>query len=139
MQEESQALNKTCIDYDDLAKLEGIGLAMKEALRLCAPVPSLPRKTVRDAEFNGYFIPKGTFISVSPFFTHYMEEFWPEPETFDPERFSEARREDKIHPCLGAVWRRGSQVHWSALRRDAGQSDTPSSITELSLERAGQL
>ncbi|PNE01631.1 cytochrome P450 [Alcanivorax sp. MD8A] len=98
LREESQALNKTCINYDDLAKLEGIGLAMKEALRLCAPVPSLPRKTVRDAEFNGYFIPKGTFISVSPFFTHYMEEFWPEPETFDPERFSEARREDKIHP-----------------------------------------
>ncbi|MGB1466251.1 MAG: cytochrome P450, partial [Alcanivorax nanhaiticus] len=98
LREESQALNKTCIEYDDLAALEGIGLAMKEALRLCSPVPSMPRRTVKDVEFNGYLIPKGSFISVSPYFTHFMEEYWPEPEKFDPERFSEARREDKVHP-----------------------------------------
>ncbi|MZR61827.1 cytochrome P450 [Alcanivorax sp. DP30] len=98
LREESRALGKTCIDYEDLASLEGIGMAMKEALRLCSPVPSMPRKTVKDVEFNGYLIPKGSFITVSPFFTHYMEEIWPEPEKFDPERFSEERREDKVHP-----------------------------------------
>ncbi|EKF74095.1 cytochrome P450 [Alcanivorax hongdengensis A-11-3] len=98
LREESRALGKDCIDYDDLASLEGITLCMKEALRLCAPVPSLPRRTVRDVSYNGYFIPAGTFINVVPYFTHYMEEYWPEPERFDPERFSEARREDKVHP-----------------------------------------
>lgn len=98
LREESLALNKTCIEYDDLALLEGIGMAMKEALRLCAPVPSMPRRTVRDVEFNGYLIPKGSFITISPYFTHFMEEYWPEPNKFDPDRFSEERREDKVHP-----------------------------------------
>ncbi len=98
LREESLALNKICIEYDDLASLEGIGMAMKEALRLCAPVPSMPRRTVRDVEFNGYLIPKGSFITISPYFTHFMEEYWPEPNKFDPDRFSEERREDKVHP-----------------------------------------
>lgn len=98
LREESRALNKTCIDYEDLASLTGIGMAMKEALRLCAPVPSMPRRTVKDVEFQGYLIPKGSFITISPYFTHYMEELWPEPHKFDPERFSEERREDKVHP-----------------------------------------
>lgn len=98
LRRESQSLGKTCIEYEDLANLEGIGMAMKEALRLCSPVPSMPRKTVKDVEFDGYLIPKGSFITVSPFFTHYMDDIWPEPQKFDPERFSEERREDKIHP-----------------------------------------
>jgi cytochrome P450 len=95
---ESRALNKRELDYDDLPRLEGISLAMKEALRLCSPVPSLPRKTVKDVEYEGFFIPAGSFINVVPYFTHYMEEYWPDPERFDPERFSPERREDKVHP-----------------------------------------
>lgn len=98
LRKESQALGKTQLEYDDLAALPGIGMAMKEALRLCAPVPSLPRRTVKDVEYQGFFIPKGSYINITPFFTHYMEEYWPDPERFDPERFSEERREDKVHP-----------------------------------------
>ena len=98
IREESLALGKTQLDYDDLGKLHSAGLAMKEALRLCAPVPSVPRRTVRDCEFAGHHVPAGTLVSISPFFTHAMPEYWPDPETFDPERFAEDRREDKVHP-----------------------------------------
>jgi len=98
LREESRALGKTQLEYEDLEKLPGIGLAMKEALRLCAPVPSLPRRTVRDVEYEGFHIPKGSFITMAPYFTHYMEEYWPDAERFDPERFAEHRREDKVHP-----------------------------------------
>jgi len=98
LREESRALGKTQLEYEDLEKLPGIGLAMKEALRLCAPVPSLPRRTVRDVEYDGFHIPKGSFITMAPYFTHYMEEYWPDAERFDPERFAEHRREDKVHP-----------------------------------------
>lgn len=98
IREESLALGKTQLDYDDLQQMESASLAMKEALRLCAPVPSIPRRTVRDTEFNGYYIPAGTLVSLSPFFTHFMPEYWKDPDTFDPERFAEDRREDKVHP-----------------------------------------
>ena len=97
LREESKALGKASLDYDDLPRLEGIGMAMKEALRLCAPVPSLPRKTVKDVEYNGFFIPRGSFINVVPYFTHYMEEYWSNPTTFDPARFSDERAEHKKH------------------------------------------
>ena len=36
-------------------------------------------------------------VALSPHFTHHMAEYWPNPETFDPGRFSAARHEDKVH------------------------------------------
>jgi len=95
---ESRALGQDKLEFEDLEALEGMTLVMREALRLCAPVPSIPRKTVKDVVYKGHLIPKGTMISVSPFFTHFMDEYWTNPRRFDPERFSEARREDKHHP-----------------------------------------
>lgn len=95
---ESQRLGKEKLDFDDLENMEGMTLVMKEAMRMCAPVPSIPRKAVQDVVFKGYLIPKGSMVSVSPFFTHYMEEYWREPQRFDPMRFAEGRREDKAHP-----------------------------------------
>jgi cytochrome P450 len=98
LRQESIALGKPFLEHDDLEKMEGMTLVMKESLRMCAPVPSIPRKTVRDVDYKGYHLPKGTMISVTPYFTHYMREYWTNPFKFDPERFSEERREDKVHP-----------------------------------------
>ena len=72
----------------------------------------IPRRTVKDVEFNGHTIPAGTFIIVSPFVTHHMEQHWPDAERFDPERFNaEARKEQHpyqfipfgggAHKCIG--------------------------------------
>ena len=83
--------------YQDLDRLTSLDLVMKESLRLVAPVPSLPRRAVRDTAVLDYFIPAGTLVAVSPHFTHHMPEYWPDPERFDPERFAEQRREDKVH------------------------------------------
>lgn len=98
LRRQSQTLGKAFIEYDDLEQLSDASLAMKEALRLCAPVPSLPRKTLHDSEFLGHFLPAGTLVHVSPWFTHYMHEYWREPFRFDPERFAPERREDRVHP-----------------------------------------
>ncbi|WP_233716838.1 cytochrome P450 [Ketobacter alkanivorans] len=94
---ESQSLNKPAVSYEDLDQLTGIEQVMKEALRLMPPVHGIPRRTVKPVEFNGVTIPADTFIIVSPYVTHHMEQHWPNPEHFDPERFgSEA---DKLqHP-----------------------------------------
>ncbi|MEQ1498717.1 MAG: cytochrome P450 [Novosphingobium sp.] len=74
--------------YDDLGKVELTEMAFKEALRLIPPVPSLPRRALKEFTFGGYRIPAGTGIGISPASVHMMEEYWPEPARFDPLRFS---------------------------------------------------
>jgi cytochrome P450 len=96
-------------NLDDLALTE---MAFKEAMRLAPPVPSLPRRALRDFEFSGYRIPAGAGVNVNPLYTHYMPEIWPEPERYDPARFdveaSRARHKfayvpfgGGAHMCLG--------------------------------------
>ncbi|POM24771.1 putative cytochrome P450 120 [Actinomadura rubteroloni] len=95
LRDESLALGKPVLAFEDLDALTGVDLVMKEALRLVAPVPALPRRAVRDTEILGHHIPAGTTVVVPLLTNHRMPEWWPDPERFDPERF--ARREDKVH------------------------------------------
>ena len=37
---------------------------------------------------DGYKIPKGTMIFITPYVTHRNPNFWKDPERFDPERFN---------------------------------------------------
>jgi cytochrome P450 len=74
--------------YDDLGKMEQTEMAFKEALRLIPPVPSTPRRAMKDFEFAGYRIPAGTQVGISAQAVHRMPEHWPEPEKFDPLRFT---------------------------------------------------
>ncbi|MFB9304953.1 cytochrome P450 [Kibdelosporangium philippinense] len=85
------------LDIDALEGLRDLELVIKESLRLVAPVPSLARKTVRDTEILGHFVPADTMISLGPWVNQMLPEYWSEPSHFDPERFSEDRREDKAH------------------------------------------
>jgi cytochrome P450 len=90
------------------AEVEGLGLApndpmpfealdampltemvFKEAMRKKPPVPSLPRRATRNFSFRGYDIPAGTMVSINPLFTHHMPSVWPEPDRFDPMRFTD--------------------------------------------------
>ncbi|MEJ7832214.1 MAG: cytochrome P450 [Nocardioides sp.] len=84
-------------DYDVLRGLTSIDLVMKESLRLCSPVPSIPRVATRETEIDGYRIPAGALVTSSPYQNHFLEEIWPDPQRFDPERFGPERREDKVH------------------------------------------
>src|SRR5712675_533487 len=47
---------------DNLEKMPLSEMAFKEALRLKPPVPSMPRRAVRDFTFMGYAIPTGTSV-----------------------------------------------------------------------------
>jgi len=100
------------LPFERLDELKLAEMAFKEAMRLIPPVISLPRRAMRDFEFAGYRIPAGTRVNTSILFAHHMPEFWPEPERFDPLRFTEenARGRHKFayapfgggaHMCLG--------------------------------------
>lgn len=70
-------------------------MVIREALRIEAPVPLPARMTVADTEVLRYRVPKGSLVAALPVFVHHMPEYWPEPERFDPMRFSPQRREDR--------------------------------------------
>ncbi|MEB3415978.1 cytochrome P450 [Alteriqipengyuania sp. WL0013] len=76
------------LDYDDLGKVDLTEMAFKEALRLIPPVPSMPRRALKEFEFEGYTVPAGTTVGINPQFVHTMEEHWDDPRSFDPMRFT---------------------------------------------------
>jgi cytochrome P450 len=97
IREESFALGEPFPDFDALDRLDSLTFAMQETLRRYPPLPVIPRTTLRDFEWEGYRIPAGTMVVVSPIHTHYMPEWWDAPERFDPERFGPARAEHERH------------------------------------------
>jgi len=98
LREESFALGKPHLEHDDLEHMTGMTLVMKEALRLLAPVPSMPRMAMKDIVYKDFLVPRGSYVSISPAFTHFMPQYWNQPQKFDPQRFAAERREDKVHP-----------------------------------------
>jgi cytochrome P450 len=100
------------LPYERLGELEQLEWAFKESMRLLPPVPSLPRRALRDFEYGGYRIPAGAHVSISPMYVHRMAEYWEEPETWDPSRFSHNRSKGRhkyawvpfgggAHMCVG--------------------------------------
>ncbi|WP_374386005.1 cytochrome P450 [Sandaracinobacter sp.] len=100
------------LPYEALGELELVEMAFKEALRLVPPVPMMPRRAIKDFEFQGYRIPAGSGVGINPLYTHHMEEHWPEPERFDPLRFTTQMSANRhkyawvpfgggAHMCLG--------------------------------------
>ena len=98
--------------FDNLEAMQLTEMAFKEALRMKPPVPSMPRRAVRDFTFKGYAIPAGTGIGVNTLFTHHMPDIWPDPDTFDPMRFTEEAQRGRhrfawvpfgggAHMCIG--------------------------------------
>ena len=43
-------------------------MAFKEAMRLRPPVPSIPRRAIRDFTFKGYAVPAGTMLGINPLY-----------------------------------------------------------------------
>ncbi len=97
LHQEMQDMNKDALEYDDLAKLEKTGWVFKETLRMRPPLTTFPRRTVKDVTFKGHTLPRNTLVNVSTLYTHYMDEYWSHPHTFDPVRFSDERAEHKKH------------------------------------------
>ena len=104
---ESSTLSKT--DISDL-KNGIIGEALfNEAIRKYPPVPFSPRWVVRDAELDGFEIPKNTYIAAGPLVLHNDDRYWEDPLAFNPERFEDPTITHEAyfpfaggaHTCLG--------------------------------------
>src|SRR5581483_3815772 len=109
LREESRALGKPAIGYEDLAALPSMDLVFKETLRMYAPVGTLARQAIKDTEVDGRYLPAGAKLMLAIYATQRMEPWWRDPDKFDPERFSGARHEDAEHKYAWAPF--GGGVH----------------------------
>lgn len=72
----------------DIVLLPYTNMIVREAMRLYPPAWVISRRAVEDAEVGGYTLPAGSNIIVSPWVTHRDERFFPNPNEFQPERWS---------------------------------------------------
>ena len=88
-------------------------MVLNEALRLYPPIWVLERRAIAGDVIGGYHIPAGSTVVVSPFILHRHEAFWPDPGSFDPERFAAPQTAGRPahaylpfgagpHQCIGA-------------------------------------
>jgi cytochrome P450 len=100
------------LTYQTLSEMELTDMVFKEALRLIPPVPSMPRRAVKSFTFQNHVVPAGASIGVNQMISHRLEEYWPNPEHFDPNRFTAENSRGRhkyawvpfgggAHMCLG--------------------------------------
>jgi cytochrome P450 len=77
--------------FDDLSRLRYTRMVLEESLRLFPPAWAMGRVALEDDEVGGFHVPAGTGITLSAYVTHRRPDFWPEPDRFDPTRFTPER------------------------------------------------
>ncbi|VBB77185.1 Putative cytochrome P450 E-class, group I [Podospora comata] len=80
--------NMSLIELEKVPYLTGV---IKETLRLSPGVPGhLPRVVPSSgATFDGYTLPPGTVVSMSAWSMHHNTEIFPDPDKFDPTRWTD--------------------------------------------------
>lgn len=76
--------------YGDLPQLRYCRQVFQESLRRYPPIVGFLRQTLESIELRGYTIPRGSIFAISPYVVHHDPRFFPSPDKFDPERWSEA-------------------------------------------------
>ena len=72
---------------EDFMKLPYTQNIIRESLRIYPPVYVLAREVDEEIEIGGYQFKKGDTIMMSQYVMHHNPEYFPDPESFRPERF----------------------------------------------------
>ena len=86
--EVTTVLNGRIPTVADLPKLAYTQRVIQEVLRLYPAAYLFAREAVTEDVIDGYPIPPKTLIFITPFITHRDPNYWPDPERFDPDRFT---------------------------------------------------
>jgi cytochrome P450 len=73
---------------EDLPRLTFIKRVWMETLRLYPPAWSIGRTTLEEVTLGEYTLPKRQNVILSQFVTHRNPVFFPDPETFEPDRWA---------------------------------------------------
>lgn len=84
------------VPYDVLQRMRYMDQVFSESLRMWPPAPIVDRECVKDYEYddgvNRFTFTKGTAVSILINAFHHDPQFFPNPEQFDPERFSDENK-----------------------------------------------
>jgi cytochrome P450 len=82
------------------------GAVVNEAMRLYPISTLISRQLKQDTELAGYRLPAGTIVAPCTYLVHRDARIWPEPETFQPERFLDGKAPIyHFFPFGAGVWR----------------------------------
>ncbi len=77
----------------DYGRLVYCGMVFAESMRLYPPAWVVARTAKEGYRMRtGEWVPEGAHLIVSQMVVHHDARWWPEPEVFDPERFTEANK-----------------------------------------------
>nr|QST15041.1 CYP360A1 protein [Diaphanosoma celebensis] len=76
------------VSHEMILDFPYVDQVVHEVLRMYSPATRLERECNKDVTYNGITIKKGIMVSVPVNAVHYAEEYYPEPEKFDPDRWA---------------------------------------------------
>lgn len=94
-QEFRSVLGEAPLSFGDVPRFEFATQVILEALRLYPPFWMIDRMAIADDRVGNLDIPRGSMVIVFVHGAHHAQRYWPDPETFDPQRFSKAN--EKLH------------------------------------------
>ncbi len=100
------------IQAEHVSELEYLDATIKETARLNPIVPLVARYLEHPTQIGEYEMPAGCVAAPCIYLTHRRPELWPEPETFNPDRFVGKRVDPYtffpfgggVRHCLGAAF-----------------------------------
>jgi cytochrome P450 len=99
LHDEIDALPAAPATMDAVAQFPYTRQVIEETLRLYPPGWLLTRRSIATDRISGYDIAPNTDVFISPYLVHRHPDFWPDPERFDPDRFSEASAAGRNRFC----------------------------------------
>ncbi len=91
LQEELAAVvGGRAVGWSDLPRLEYTRKVIVESMRIYPPADVIGREAISDCMIGEVEVPKGMTIFVSLWAMHHDGRYFPEPEKFDPDRWTEA-------------------------------------------------
>jgi cytochrome P450 len=94
-QEFDSVLGEKPLSFSDVPKFEFTTRVILEALRLYPPFWMVDRMALADDRAGEVDIPRGSTVVVFIYGVHHSPQYWENPETFDPERFTKSK--EKLH------------------------------------------
>ncbi|PRC43490.1 cytochrome P450, partial [Mycobacterium sp. ITM-2017-0098] len=109
LREEALATADDAPTLDTLGNYPLLDAAFKESLRMYAPAGTLFRQTVDDTEVAGHYVPRKSQVAINVYASMRLADWWPDPDLFDPGRFTGGADASAIHRYAFAPF--GGGVH----------------------------